>query len=106
MWVCERHKNENNEALENFKDEYQKNHKLTLGLFTTPIQLPALAKTRNVTTPTKNNKKSSILEACEKEDKEVNAKPANTHKNITTNEGTRKLRKKLNSSLYTINNYK
>ena len=48
--------------------------------------------------PTENLKKSSVLEACEKEDKEVIAKPANSHKNISTNEGTRKLKKKFNSS--------
>ena len=41
MWICERHKNENEDALENFKNEYQKNHQLLLGLFTAQIQVPA-----------------------------------------------------------------
>ena len=92
MWVCERHRNENHEALESFKDEYQKNHRLTLGLFTTPIQLTALGqnKKRKVSTSTDNlvkpDKKSnpSIFEASETDDKDAISKPVNGHKNIST----------------------
>ena len=106
MWVCERHRNENHEALESFKDEYQKNHKLTLGLYTTPIHLPAVGrnKKREVDTPTDNlvkpekKSKPSIFEASENDGKNAIQKPVNGHKNISTGEGTRKLRKKLNSS--------
>ena len=55
MWTCERHKNENEDALESFKDEYKKNHKLLLGLFTTQVQVPAIS-------PSKNNKVSGATD--------------------------------------------
>ena len=33
MWVCLKHKNDNKEALEKFKNKYEKEHQLNFGLF-------------------------------------------------------------------------
>ena len=33
MWVCVRHKDDNKEALEKFKNKYEKDHKLSFGLY-------------------------------------------------------------------------
>ena len=102
MWICEKHKNENKDALENFKDEYQKNHKLLLGLFSTPIQISVQSPGRKnkIAAATESPSKSeesrpSMLEASKEEDKIVNSKAANSHKNISTKAATRKLRRKI-----------
>ena len=96
MWICERHKDENQEALERFKAEYQKNHKLVLGLITTQVQLPALSPRvkRKVSTTTPNSTKpskkpeASILKTS-KEDTDNKSKPAPEHRNISTKEATK-----------------
>ena len=104
MWICEKHKSENKEALASFKNEYQKNHELVLGLFATQIQVsaPISCKKRKVSTITETSvskkSKSSMLKASEREEKEDTSKPACEHKSISTKEGTRKLKKKLSSS--------
>ena len=105
MWICEQHQGENNEALEKFKDEYQRNHKLLLGLFTTLLQIPASPVSKNkVPSDTENlikpcmKSNPSILEASGRENKNENPRAAPAYKNITTKEATKKLRRKISSS--------
>ena len=86
MWVCERHRRENKDALERFKEEYQKNHKMVLGLFTAQIHV-------NVNDPPKKKEELSILKANGSDGKDTPA-----HRNISTKEATRKLKRKLSSS--------
>ena len=106
MWICEKHKDENEEALEKFKDEYQRNHKLLLGLFTTQLQTPAQSPDKKSKVPegTKNiieaceKSKPSILEISEEEEKTENSKSPPTYKNISTKAATKMLKRKISSS--------
>ena len=46
MWVCRRHKDENNQALMNFKDEMQTKHGLQFGfIVSVPNFRPSIIKT-------------------------------------------------------------
>ena len=84
MWVCEKHRSDNKDALEKFKEEYQKNHKLVLGLFTAQIHI-------NVNESVKMKPDSSILEANGGEPPKE--KDSVEHRSISTSEATRKLKK-------------
>ena len=93
MWICEKHKNENEEALESFKTEYQKNHELVLGLLTTQIQVsaPTSYKKRKVSTITEisvsKKSKSSMLKASESKEKEDSVEVLDLAELIAKNEG-------------------